>query len=163
MREPAPMRRVARGLPRTHLLLLFAALALGCIVPPKPVIRGNVVPGRPLEEYGSFYIPTHDDDRGIGKMLAEEITRYGGQVQLGESSAPPAGTDVLVLYEDKWFWDLGMYLLDLKVDFRDPETNVLIATATSNRPSAVRAKPDVMTREVVEVLYSPPSVAAGGE
>ena len=78
-------------------------------------------------------------------------------VSSGLEGDMPAGTDVIVLYEDRWMWDMANYLLMLKVQFRDASSNVLIARGQSARSSLVRKPVEAMVQETLVAIFNYPA------
>jgi hypothetical protein len=58
-----------------------------------------------------------------------------------------------VIYDDKWHWDITMYLLSLDLRVLDPNTRSLVAKATTYRPSLQRRSPKTMARETLQALF----------
>jgi hypothetical protein len=71
----------------------------------------------------------------------------------GMAEATPRDIDAVVTYQDKWMWDITMYMLQLDVQVRDPGSQVVMASATSYRPSLQRVAPDKMVEEVVNEIF----------
>ena len=66
----------------------------------------------------------------------------------------PAGTDMVVFYEDRWMWDMTNYLIMLKVQFRDASSNLLIARGQSVRSSLVRKSVEGMVQETLVAIFN---------
>jgi hypothetical protein len=95
------------------------------------------------------------DKRGIDGMIAQRLRDAGFGVSSGSGGDPvPTNTDLIVVYEDHWHWDMGDYLLTLRIDFRDPETRELRATGQSYRTSLDRAPPAAMVDEIVTAILA---------
>ena len=106
-----------------------------------------------LQQYKTFYVVQSDiDSRGIYKVIQNELTLLGKDVKTGPRSSMPTSVDAIVTYHDDWKWDLTWYLLNLLIQFRDPKTNVLLASAASFRTSLARTEPELMAREVLEAI-----------
>jgi hypothetical protein len=61
--------------------------------------------------------------------------------------------DAVVVYIDKWMWDLTMYMLELTVNINDPKTGAQLATGNSLHTSLTRKSPPEMVDEVIENIY----------
>jgi hypothetical protein len=106
-----------------------------------------------LKALNTFYIIRSESDRrGLHRAIVEELARRGKKATSGLRSSIPDDIDAVVVYRDNWVWDMQWYLLNLFIQLRDPETNVLLASASSNRPSVVRTTPDLMAREVLDAM-----------
>ena len=143
------MRRWLRY-PAALTLLAFLA---GC-TSPQPMVAAQVISDVDLDSFETYYVPQHEGDRGVGKFIVEQLVERGKEVRVGSAPQAPEGTDVLVVYEDSWMWDLTMYLILLRIDFRDPETHVLLAAGSSSRPSVIRAAPHEMVRETLDGIFA---------
>lgn len=61
--------------------------------------------------------------------------------------------DALVTYQDKWMWDITMYMLQLSIQIRDGKDRTVLATGQSFRPSLVRKSPEGMVNEVLGEIF----------
>lgn len=131
-------------------LLVFTALFLsGCAT-----ITSNISPDVTIEDYKIFYVvPNNEDTRGVGEAIYHNLKKRGYKVEFGPSERMPEYTEIKVSYEAKWWWDITFYLLDLIIYFKDPESEVLIASGQSHRPSLERKSVDKMVDEILDKLY----------
>ena len=117
-------------------------------------LTSSVPPGTDLGKLNSFYVVRHDrDGRGINQMISDELSKRGFQVTTGPDSSRPKIVDAIVTYEDRWQWDITMYMLSLTISFRHPETNAFLASAQSYRPSIERKEPREMAKEVIDEIF----------
>lgn len=58
-----------------------------------------------------------------------------------------------VTYVDKWMWDITMYLLELTVNVRDPQTGFPVAVGDSLHTSLTRKSPPEMVDEVLDNVF----------
>jgi hypothetical protein len=101
-----------------------------------------------------FVILNEEDERHIDLILAEEMRAMGlPNVASGLEKDMPADTDVIVLFEDRWMWDITNYLLMYKVQFRDATNNILIARGQSVRTSLARKSVQVMVQEALMGIF----------
>ena len=56
----------------------------------------------------------------------------------------------MVTYVDKWMWDITMYLIELTITFRDPETRAAVGSGNSYHTSLTRLSPEEMVAEVID-------------
>lgn len=130
------------------ILAVFIFLA-GCAAQ----VTSSASPQVNFESANVFYIiPSKTDSRGLHRIIQGEFSSRGKRASSGSLSSIPEGTDIVVTYHENWVWDLGWYLTNLLIQFRDPKTNVLLSSALSNRPSLGRAAPEVMTKEVLDTI-----------
>lgn len=135
------MRRLLR---MAAAALLLAALT-GCAV---NKATANVDASARLDTLKTLHVKPYDkDEHSTQKLLADNLRARGYKVTEGEQA--PAGTDALVTYVDKWFWDITMYMLELSVQIRDPKTDYPLATGYSMHTSLTRKSPPEMVDEVI--------------
>lgn len=116
------------------------------------------MPGVDLSAYRSFYVRRQvSDERSIAGLITSQLEDRGLQAATGVGP-PPSQAQVLVVYEDVWAWDLttSSYLMTLRIDLRDPATNVLLASATSYRSSLARKSPKETVAAVVDAVLGAP-------
>ena len=137
----APLRFTVLG---TALLLVFGCAKLTASVPA----------GTDLGKLKSFYVVRHErDGRGVNALIRDELTRRGVTVTTGPESERPTTVDTIVTYEDRWMWDMAMYMLSLNISFRDGTTNALLASGQSYRPSLERKEPPAVVKEVLDEIF----------
>lgn len=86
-----------------------------------------------------YFVENHGkDDRRLDRMIATELGKQGVSVTSGYATDRPQDIEVLVVYEDRWQWDMTNYLIHMRIDLRDPHTNVLLATGMSYQTSLAR-------------------------
>lgn len=124
---------------------LLAALTSGCAV---NRATATVDPNARLDSLKTLHVKSHDkDDRGVDKLIAENLRSRGYTVTTG--SEAPGQVDAMVSYVDKWFWDITMYLLELTINIREPKTDFPLASGNSLHTSLTRKSPPEMVDEVV--------------
>ena len=138
------------------LVLLAVSLAVlsGCYF---QYTNSRMLPNTAVSPDKSYYVVRHaNDPRQIDLTVANEMRAMGlHHVSSGLEADMPAGTEVVVLYEDRWMWDMTNYLLMLKIQFRDASSNVLIARGQSVRSSLVRKTVEEMVQETLVAILSP--------
>ncbi len=136
------------------MTLLF--LVNGCI--PMHVYSQRV--GNPdFSPLKTFYVIIEKDDTGgLNKVVAQELTNMGFQASTGTADKMPDTLDALVTYEYQWFWDMGTYLLMLKIFIRNPDTNFPYAMGESVRTSLARKSPALMAQEILTPIFNPSAV-----
>jgi hypothetical protein len=133
------------------LMLLVASVFLtGCITK----LDSQLAPGANLAEVKTLYVVRLEKDgRGIEKLIADRLNLMGKSATSGERSAAPANVDAIVTYQDKWMWDLTMYMIELYVQIRAPKTEMALATGHSLRTSLARKSPPEMVEEVLNDVF----------
>lgn len=132
----------------SFLILVAALLAGGCAS-----MSSNTAPGADLSRVKKIYV-VHlvPDERGVNRVIADRLNLMGYQATTGEANAVPEGIDATLTYQDKWMWDITMYMIQLTVQLREPKTDIALATANSYRPSLQRKSPEGMAEEVLNQL-----------
>ncbi len=138
---------------RKSLLMLFVGLT-GCGM---SQVSSAVMPGVQLASYKRAYVACHPgDEANVCGLIAAQLVRLGFDAVAGPGEADTArNVEVLVTYEDRWTWDVTMYLITLRIDMRDPRTNVLLATTHVYHPSVERRNPEAVVREALYSLLPP--------
>jgi hypothetical protein len=138
------MKRPVIWLLQIGLVMLFVT---GCV---HTELISDIDPDSDLSTLKSFYVVKFEpDDRGIEAIIANELNSMGYHATSGVKPSPPLPVDAIVTYQDKWMWDITMYMLELNIDLRDPKTNYSFATGRSYRTSLARKSPEEMTQEVL--------------
>ena len=132
------------------LLAVFVGLWSGCVTQ----LKSDVVPGTDLKALKKiFVVKLPADQRGVERLIADRLNVMGYQATAGEKSAVPDDVQAVVTYQDKWMWDITMYMIELNVQVRQPKTDIAMATGHSLRTSLVRKSPPEMVEEVLTDLF----------
>lgn len=132
------------------LLLSFFAFT-GCA---NVIVKSDSDPNVNLGEFKTFYVQNFaPDKRGLEKIIAEKLNAFGFNATSGVSPTPSAPVDVLVTYQDRWMWDITNYMIEITIEFHDPESNFTFASGRSYRTSLARKDPEVMIEEVLQDLF----------
>ena len=140
------------------LQILLAGFVLatmsGCV---NTELVADIDPSADLTGLETFYVAKFDpDERGIEAIIAAQLNAMGKTATSGPSPTPPSPVDAVVTYQDKWMWDISMYMIELTVELRDPETNYKFATGRSYRTSLARRSPEEMAAEVLGEIFGVP-------
>lgn len=101
----------------------------------------------------SFYVrKDEENDSNLGQDIVDELTSRGYRATAGTSQNPPSKADATITYNDKWAWDITMYMLNLELQAREPGSDAIFATAKTTRTSLVRKSQREMVRETVGKL-----------
>lgn len=92
-----------------------------------------------------------EENAGIDNLIADDLRRRGYTVTTGTDK--PTNVDAIVTYVDRWMWDITMYLLELTVMIRDPQTDFPVATGNSLHTSLTRKSPPEMVDEVMTNIF----------
>lgn len=130
------------------LCVLF--LATGC----STTLEAKKAPGTDLSKLKIFYVQKLPaDGRGVEQLIAYRLTLMGFHAISGASETPSSPVDAIVTYQDKWMWDITMYMIQLSVQLRDPQSRMVLATGHSMRTSLVRKDPEGMVEEVLAEIF----------
>ncbi len=104
---------------------------------------------------GSYFVERQvNDDRNLNVSIAEELGKRGFSATAGEASDKPAGTDYVVNYIDRWYWDMRMYLIELRIEVRDKNAT-LVGYGESRQTSLAamgKTHVDIINRALNEML-----------
>ncbi len=113
-------------------------------------MQSSKAPGTDLSMLKTFYVQRLPaDTRGIEKLIAERLKMMGNTATSGDPAVPPSPVDAIVTYQDKWMWDITMYMIKLDIQVRDGKTGLVLASGESIRPSLQRKSPEGMVEEVL--------------
>jgi hypothetical protein len=141
------MKNIALAL----VLLILAGSISGCAT---AQLKSTTAPGADLKSVKKLYV-VHlpQDGREIDRLIADRLNLMGREATHGERSAAPTDADAIVTYQDKWMWDITMYLIELNVQLRHPTTDIAMASGHSLRTSLVRKSPPEMIEEVLTDMF----------
>jgi hypothetical protein len=150
---PRPTLLPRWGIRAGLLLCVLAAVSMsGCAV---NRATASVSPEVDLAHLKTFYVVKFSPDgRGVNAVIASGLGKLGREATTGpESLTPTTGVDAIVTYQDKWQWDLTMYMIELTVSIREPGTNRLLASGNSYHTSLARKTPEEMVAEVLSSMF----------
>lgn len=139
---------------RTRLWLL--ALAIGGLA---ACATQNVshAPGTDVSTIKTIYVQKLPaDQRGIDLLIVKQLNEWGYKAAGGTADKPAERVDALLTYQDRWAWDITMYMLRLNVQIRDGQSGSIVASAESVRPSLERLSPPEMVKEVLQAALKKP-------
>ncbi len=111
-------------------------------------------PDADLTRLSSFYVARLPaDERGVEKLISSRLTAIGYQSTFGDAPSPPAPVDAIVTYQDRWMWDITMYMIKVDVQVRDAKSGAILATGEVMRPSLQRKSPEGMVEEALGVIF----------
>jgi len=134
-------------------LLVCCALlvAQGCSV---NRATATMAPGADLSGIRNIYVVKEaGDDHSIDELIKMKLTKMGYTATNGPELPLPYNADAVLTYVDKWMWDMTMYMLELTVHVRNPQTNASLAVGNSYHTSLSRKTPEEMTDEVLSNIF----------
>jgi hypothetical protein len=114
-------------------------------------VNSSKAPDANLKRLKTFYVARLPaDERGIEKLFATRLQQMGYPSTSGDAQTPPSKVDAVLTYQDRWMWDITMYMIRLDVQIRDGESGAILATGQVMRPSLQRKSPEGMVEEVLK-------------
>ncbi len=134
------------------VIFIIAVFMSGCAV---NRATATLDPTADLAGIKSIYVTKlAADGRGINLLITKKLTDMGYQASTGISVDIPQNANVVVTYEDRWMWDITMYMLELTVTIREPKTEFPLASGNSFHTSLTRKSPEEMVDEVINNIFS---------
>ena len=134
-----------------YALLVFVS---GCAV---VRVDANHTPNAHIDQVRSIYVVHFEPDkRMINEIITNQLNELGYIATTGDAENRPKAVDVVLTYEDRWMWDITMYLLELKMWLENPNSGEFVAEGYSIRTSFSRKSPEYMVGEVLEKLFLKP-------
>lgn len=119
-------------------------------------LRSSRLPDTDISELKTFYVIANDEDPGkVHQSVSDAIVELGFESSSGPKSQTPDNIDALVSYDDRWFWDITNYMIELNLIIRDPKTYYPLAEGESIRTSLARLSPKDMSKEILESIFNP--------
>jgi hypothetical protein len=101
-----------------------------------------------------YFVENHGKDkRHLEKIIASELQKNGIDATSGYISDRPSDIDILVVYEDRWQWDMTNYLIYMRIDLRSPKTNVLLGTGSSYQTSLARKSEEAIIEGIISGMF----------
>lgn len=102
----------------------------------------------------NYFVENHGNDkRRLDQVIAFELRKHGLNVASGYKSERPSEFDILVVYEDRWQWDITNYLIHMRIDLRSPKTNVLLGTGSSYQTSLARKNEENVISDIISGMF----------
>lgn len=132
------------------ILLVLSAAACAC-----GTFQADLLPEALRATGQRYFVENHgSDDRHLEQLIATELRTYGVSATTGIAADRPEDVDVIVLYEEGWQtvtnpFSLVLYysytfLSYMRIDLRDPKTNVLLAAGSSYQALAHKDEQEVI-------------------
>jgi hypothetical protein len=139
-------------LKRLALALLVLSLTSGCAI---NRATATVTPDADLGSAKAFFVvQLREDSRGIGKLVSDNLVKRGFRASAGAEVPRPPKVDAVVTYVDRWMWDMTMYMVELTLTIRNPESNFPMASGNSYHTSLSRKSPEEMVDEVLTNIFN---------
>jgi hypothetical protein len=111
-------------------------------------------PDSDLHKLKTFYVARLPaDENGVEKLIAKRLIVMGYQCTSGDAQSPGSPVDAIVTYQDRWMWDITMYMIKLDIQIHDGASGAVLANGEVVRPSLQRKSPEGMVEETLGVLF----------
>jgi hypothetical protein len=136
-------------------LIVLLGLAIGLFFSGCASMSSHKAPDADLTRLKSFYVvQLPADERGIEKVISNQLTAMGFTSTSGKQADTPKDVDAVVTYQDRWTWDITMYMMELNIQLRAPQTQMVLASGKSFRPSLQRRSPEEMAKEILTSIFA---------
>ena len=126
-------------------------LASGCAI---NKATASLTSGSDLSGVRSFYVVKLPGDKnGVDEIIRKNLVKRGYTATVGPEKSRPYNADAVVTYQDKWMWDITMYMIELTINFRNPANDFPTATGNSLHTSLTRKSPEEMVDEVLTNIF----------
>lgn len=111
-------------------------------------------PDTDLSSLKTFYVARLPaDHRGIQQLISARLQQLGYRSTWGDAQTSPSPVDAVITYQDRWMWDITMYMIRLDVQVRDGRTGAILAYGEVTRPSLQRKSPQGMVDQTLGELF----------
>ena len=143
------MKKISAGIVFLLTVLLFSS---GCA----NRATATLSPGTDLGKAKQFYVVKLPSDKhGVDQLITDQLVKMGYAAKSGpEMPAANYTADVVVTYQDKWMWDITMYMIELTVTLRNPGNGYPLATGNSLHTSLTRKSVEGMVEEVLANIFN---------
>ena len=112
----------------------------------------TVDPSAQLDKLRTLQVKKLEGEDGtVRKLIADKLQARG--YAIAKDGQTPEKVDGVVTYVDRWMWDITMYLLELTITIRDPQTDYPLANGNSFHTSLTRKSPPEMVDEVLGNIF----------
>jgi hypothetical protein len=117
---------------RFAAILILATGFSGCIAN----TAGQMTLPAEVSAHGSYFVErSAEDTRDLAKTIAAHMQARGLNATAGAPGESRPGFDYVVTYTDRWFWDMRMYLADLRIEVRDAKDHSVVGFGQSSQSS----------------------------
>ncbi len=143
------------GMLLTAVLGIMALFTAGChTVTPAAVIDGQQLTGKKQ----IYVVQSTSKDRGFQKEIERNLTGRGFAVTSGPRERLGEQSDLYLLYEDKWSWDMVMYPSRVKIAIHDAKTHAVLGSDEfKNSFFHTFADPPEITDELLGRIFGEPN------
>jgi hypothetical protein len=140
------LRRYGSPAPGAAVVILALCLC-GCVRPSLPLSPAYRQP------WVVFYVAhTPTDELAMQEQISAELRRRGLQTASGPFEAMTPETDVLVIYEQRWWQNILVRVEVLHLQLRHARTGARLAAASSRGTSLIGHRPATLVEDAVSEL-----------
>lgn len=131
--------------------MLAALILTGCASQSSAILT----PGADLSKLKTAYVVKQPKDkRNVDDLIRKNLEARGYQVTKGPELSTAYPADVAVTYEDRWMWDITLYMIELTIQMRDPASRFPMASGNAMHGSLGRKSPEGMVDEVLTNIFT---------
>ena len=113
-------------------ILILATGLIGCI----SNTAGRLMLPADVAVHGSYFVERGpDDSHDLAAAIAARMQARGLNAITGAPGETRTDCDYVVTYTDRWFWDMRMYLADLRIELRDAKDHSIVGFGQSSQSS----------------------------
>ena len=120
------------SLTRLIAILALVATAGGCV----GNSSGQMTLPEATARQSAYFVERHArDERDLASTIAERMRARGLSAVAGTATDRKPEHSYVVTYVDRWFWDMRMYLADLRIEVRDAKDQSIVGYGQSSQSS----------------------------
>ena len=128
-------------------LWLMMVLSAGC-----SDTTGGAATGVDMNRYRVFHIVQLKDGE-VSAELQYALRERGFSVSAGTVASAPPDTDVKVMFDDEWRWDMRMFLMRVKMQMYDARTGTQLAASKASQVSMGAKPPKVLVGRMMDKIF----------
>ncbi len=138
---------------RTWILMIFFGLVTSGCGASMEKLSSLEMPGGKLNIIKKIYVnKLEEDTRDIHLMIKDELVKKGYEATTEQDGPKPENVDGVIVYADRWAWDITMFMYQLTILIKNPEEDLVLGAGKSIRATMARKEPNEMIKEVLDSL-----------
>ena len=112
-------------------------------------------PDSNLNTIKKVHVVLNPDDMGWATppYIKSAMESRGYTATVGFATEAPKDADALLVPNEKWMWDITMYLLSADLTMKDAKTGKILAAAHVQSSSFGRKSPEIVANEMVGEIF----------
>ncbi|MGB5964664.1 MAG: hypothetical protein WBG65_03920 [Sulfurimonadaceae bacterium] len=116
--------------------------------------EAKLIPYHDKVSMNKFYVVENSKDKeNVASIISKNLQDKGYQATSGNEGSVPNDVDVIVTYEDRWMWDMSMYMIQLNIELRNSKNEFPIVAGETIRTSLSRKTPEEMVAETLIIMF----------